>query len=170
MTFNCTLSVGDYDEAFRLHQRQNAGRWVRFLLLYRIAPVLSVVGLVLLGAYGPKTNTLPGWLVLSFASALLWVGIVTGLASRNIARRRHRQNAGQDQCSVFVDDECVLIQVPGVSETKRFWNCFVAVARNDKIILLYTSKDCFVIFPISAMSVEQKMELITIIQRNLARK
>jgi hypothetical protein len=170
MTFNCTFSVWDYEEAFRLHRRQNTGRRVRFLFLYQLVPVMSVAGLVLLGAYGPTAKTLPGWLVLSFASALLWAGIATGLASRNLARRRFRQNGGRDHCSVDLDDERVLIQVHGVSEMKRFWNGFVAVARNDKIILLYTSKDCFVIFPLSAMSAEQTMELTTIIQRNLTRK
>jgi hypothetical protein len=57
-----------------------------------------------------------------------------------------------------------------MKETKWFWNGFVGVAQNDKLLLLYTKKDCFLILPTSVMTAEQRMELSMLIERNLARK
>ena len=61
-------------------------------------------------------------------------------------------------------------QTPGVSETKRFWNGFLDVVRNDKVILLYTSKDCFIIFPTLSIAAELQAELTATIERNLTRR
>jgi hypothetical protein len=170
MEFEFKLSLWDYEEAERLHRRQNVGRQARFLLVYRAVPVLSAVGLVLLGAYGSSTPTLPGWLVLSFVAALLWIGILFAFAPRTRISRRVKRDAGAGEIRVCVDDECVLIQNPGVSETKRFWNSFLDVVRNDKVILLYTSKDCFIIFPARNMTAELQAELTATIERSLTRR
>ena len=170
MKFSCKLSFWDYDRALRLHRRQKFSRWVCFLLLYRVVPLLSVVGLVLLGAFDQRAHTLPTWLLLSFAVALLWAGILMAAAPRENVRRAFRRSASMSETSICVDDQGVLIQVPGVSETRMFWKAFLATARDDKVILLYTSKDCFLIFPTNAISVEQQMELSATIERNLARK
>ncbi|HEY1806265.1 MAG TPA: YcxB family protein [Terracidiphilus sp.] len=170
MKFEFKLSLWDYEEAERLHRSRNAGRQARFILFYRVVPVFSAVGLVLLGAYGPKAQTLPGWLMISFIATLLWVGISFVAAPRTRISRRLKQDAAAAAISISVDDQCVLIEVPGVSETKRVWKSFVDVARNDEVILLYTSKDCFLIFSTRAMSAEQQAELMATIERNLTRK
>lgn len=49
MTFSYTLTVWDCREALRLHRIQKVSRRVSFLAIYRIVPVLAVIGLVLLG-------------------------------------------------------------------------------------------------------------------------
>ena len=170
MKFHCALSIWDYEEALRLHRHQKSGRQVCFLLLYRIVPVLCVVGLVLLGAFDVRTHTLSGWITFSFAIALLWVGIVMALVPRENLRRAFKRNAFAGQISITVDDSCVLIEVPEISETKVFWSGFIDMARSNKVTLLYISKDCFHILPTSAMTAEQQMELSTTIERNLVRK
>jgi hypothetical protein len=170
MKFKLKLSRSDYEEAERLHRRQNVGRQVRFLLVYRVVPILSAVGLVLLGANAPQAPTLPGWLVITFVAALLWIGITSVSAPRVRISRRIKQDATSGELSVYINDECVLIQVPGISETKRFWNSFVDVVHDEKVTLLYTSKDCFTIFPFRAMTADQQAELLTTIDRNLTRK
>jgi hypothetical protein len=170
MKFSYKLSQWDYGEASRLHRHQKVGRRVRFQFIYRVVPVFCVVGLVLLGAYDIKAHTLPAWLLLSFAITLLWLGILMAFAPRENVRRAFRRSVTAGQISICVDDEYVLVQVPGVSETKMVWKAFVGIARNDKMILLYTSEDCFLIFPTSAMSMEQQIELNSAIDRNLARK
>lgn len=170
MTFSYTFSVRDYDEALRLHRRQKASRRVRFLLLYRILPLFCVAGLVVLGALDIRAHTLGNWILLSFAIALLWVGILGVFAPRNNVRCGFKRSAPAGQTTIRVDDECVLSQVPGISETKWFWNGFVGEARDEKLLLLYTSKDCFLIFPASGMTVEQWKELNEIVDRELPRK
>ena len=170
MRFNYVFSIWDYDEALRLHRRQKARRLLCFLLLYRIVPFLSLTGLVLLGASDIKAHTLPAWILLSFAIALLWIGILAAFIPRENARRGFRRSALAGQTTINVDGNGVVIQVPGVRETKMFWAGFVAVAQNDKLLLLYTSKNCFLVFPTSAMALEQRVELSATIDRNLTRK
>jgi len=168
--FDCNLSFSDFEEASRLHRRQKTSRWVCFLLLYRIVPVISTAALVLLGAYGPRAHTLPDWSLLSFVVALLWAGILIAAAPRENIRRAIRRSAWKGEASICADDEGILIQIPGVSETRIFWRGILSTAQNEKVNLLYTSKDCFLIFPTSAMSEPQQAELNELVARHVVKR
>jgi len=170
MRFTYSFTVWDYGEALSLHRNQKLSRRVNFALLYRIIPALAVVGLVLLGVYEPKVKTLGAWVGFSFVIAWLWIGIMLAFAPREHIRRGFKRSAPAGQATGSANGECVLGQVPGISESKWFWNGFVDVAQNDKLLLLYTKKDCFLILPTSVMTAEERMELIALIKRNLARK
>jgi hypothetical protein len=170
MRFSYTFTVWDYGEALRLHRGQKISRRVSHLLLYRVIPVLAAAGLMFLNAFSVKAQLQITGLLLSFAIALLWIGIMLALVPYEAVRIGFKRCAPSVQITASVDDECVLIQTPGISEIKTFWNGFVSFAQNDKISLLYFSEDRFLLFPTGAMPSEQRQELVATIERNLVRK
>lgn len=85
-------------------------------------------------------------------------------------RSSFKRSAPRVQTNISVDDECVFVTIPGVSETRWFWSGFAGLAQNDKLLLLYTNKDCFLILPISTMSADQRVELSEIVERNMLRE
>lgn len=170
MRFGYSFTVWDYGEALKLHRNQKISRRAKFILFYRIVPVLAVVGLVFVGAHEPRVKTLGGWLGLSFVIAWLWIGIMLAFAPRDQVRRGFKRGAPAGHATIGVDEEQVLVEVPGINEAKWFWNGLVGAARNEKLLLLYTNENCFLIFPASGMTAEQWKELNAIVDRKVPEK
>ena len=60
--------------------------------------------------------------------------------------------------------------MPDYAEAKFFWTAIVAFAQDEKITMLYTSKNNFLIFPSNVLTHDQRLELNDLVARNMVRK
>jgi hypothetical protein len=168
MKLDYKLTLDDYRIALKLHRRQETSRGIKFLVLYRAVPLLSVAGLVLMSALDVRPQaTSP----ISFGIALLWFGVMFLMVPYYEVREGFKRlcSGGVAAPSSFVsiDDEGVRTEVPEKSETRTHWSGFVSFAENDEILLLYFSANCFLPIPVRAISPEQHKELNDFVARYL---
>lgn len=69
--------------------------------------------------------------------------------------------AAQTDRTIFIDidDEHILFEAPGVSESKVFWRTIVAFEHEENVALLYMNESKFLMFSTSTLSAAQLAEL-----------
>jgi hypothetical protein len=72
--------------------------------------------------------------------------------------------------SLDIDDERILSIRPGFGEAKYYWTGICAIAKNNKIMLLYLSDVLFIGIPIYKLSPDQQAELNGLIARSIVRE
>lgn len=169
MRIICSPTFWDYEQAFRLHRSRTLATRIRYFLLYRIVPVLAAIGLILLNAFDVKAQRQTAGMALGFLIALLWIGVLLLLVPSEEVRRNFKRKAKSDNIVFEIDDDKVLIEDLGFSESRMFWRSFISFVKNDKVALLYYSKECFLLIPTEALSSIEKFELCAIVDRNLKR-
>lgn len=167
MKLEYILTLDDYGAAMKLHRRQKNSTRIRFFVLYRVVPVLSIAGLVLMSALDVRPQvTSP----ISFGIALLWLGVMLFLAPyyevREGFKRFCRGGQAAPRSLVYIDDEGIRTEVPEKSETKTLWSGFVSCAGNDSILMFYFNENCFLLIPVREISAEQRKEVDGLLTRH----
>ncbi|MGA9071385.1 MAG: YcxB family protein, partial [Terracidiphilus sp.] len=74
------------------------------------------------------------------------------------------------QLTIDIDDERIIAETPGFSETKILWQAIDRFAQNEKVTMFYTAEIRFIYFPTRSLSDAQRIELNELVARNLVRK
>jgi hypothetical protein len=69
-----------------------------------------------------------------------------------------------------IDDERIVRELAGTSEFKVLWRAIYDFAENERVSLLYTNKDCFLIIPERSMSPDQHAELMALVARHVTKR
>lgn len=173
MKLEFVLTFSDYKAGQRLYHRQTLGRKLRFAFWNIVIPVLAAIGLVVFVYLAVSHITRHMGMLLGIECALLWITIYYPIAGRRKMRKdfEHLYPAARtDEASAIeIDDDHLLCGIPGVNEVKFFWNAIVDFAQDDWVTLIYVAKDRFFLFPTSAMSPDQRVELNNFISRHIAK-
>jgi hypothetical protein len=171
MKLSYTVALNDYRAAQRLHRIQTLGRRIFWLLLLRIVPVFGFLVLV---------SELYSWFARPSgfsqnSPALLVVPVVLILLpaiNLNLTRKQFNQlfpPTGRS-LSLDLDDERIICENPGSSESKFLWSAINAFAQNDRVTMLYLDKARFLFFPTSAMTPAQRAELSDLVARHVVNR
>jgi hypothetical protein len=170
MRLEYTLALADFKAARALHRRQKLSRrlipWTGPILL-----VISITGLIA-GSLMPNLTLASQ----SFGGILCAIVLTVGMPIQNALGIRRSFNrlfhAGhKDRRSVIeIDDEYIARQLSGMSELKVLWTGVYDFIQDDRVALIYTNKDCFLIIPSQAMSSDQRTELDSFVARHAKRR
>jgi hypothetical protein len=169
MKLTYTLTLADFNAAFRLHRRQK--RYRRFALY--VWPLLTLACLVGFVAFGAARRLdLMGYCLAIGAGAL--VGSIASPILRIINIRKSYDrlfpSTRTDRSSrVDIDDECIVREIPGMSQLKIPWSGLFGFVQDERITLLYMNKDCFLMVPTQALSPAQRVELDDLVARHLSK-
>jgi uncharacterized membrane protein (DUF485 family) len=165
-----TLTMEDYKAALDLHHRRRISLWLTYLLWFRVIPVAAVVlSSATIYFFAMKRPRIAHELI-PFDIGLIFLSIVLPalyvFSVRKGFKRLFPPNRTERGSSIDIDEEQIFSGIPGISEAKTFWKGIVAFAQDDKITMLYISKDRFLFFPTSVMSLSQRAELNELIVRH----
>ena len=71
---------------------------------------------------------------------------------------------------ININDDHILVEIPGVGVTKIYWNEITDFIQNESIVILCVGSDRFLSIPVRAMSPSQHAELNDLVVSNLVRK
>lgn len=162
-----TLTLADFKAAFRLHRRQTL---LRRLGIYTW-PIVTIVCFLI--AFSSNVNSFLFSESFGFGSASLVLSLGLPIHRSYNVRKCYRQHfprtRTEQTTTTDIDEERVLGLIPGVSETKYFWNGILAFAQDEKVTLFYVRKSAFVFFPTYSMTPAQRAELNDLVARRVVR-
>jgi hypothetical protein len=165
-----TLTLADFKAARALHRRQKLSR----RLISWAGPILLVISIVGLVAGSLMSNlTLASQ---SFGGVACAIVLTVGMPIRNALSVRRSFNrlfhtGHKDRRSAIeIDDEHISRQLSGMSKLKVLWTGVYDFIQDDRVALIYTNKDCFLIIPSQAKSRNQCAELDSLIARHVVKR
>ena len=167
MNLAYTLTLTDFKAAYRLHRRQRFSRQVAFYFwpALLVACLIGFLACSVLKRIDLAENCVEvggGALVASVAAPILrFINVRKGYRRLFPSARTERRS----YCTV--DEECIVREIPGMSQLKVLWSGLFGFAQDDKVTLFYTNKDCFLIIPTQALSFDQGIELRDLVGRHL---
>jgi hypothetical protein len=172
MNFSVSITLEDYQEAMKLHRSQKLTRRLCHYLPYFILLFAAAAIFVFLAFFdtrqSPPSISESVCAVLFFAMAL-WLPI----GRRQIIRKRFGEVYPPGQTdktvSVDIDDDRVVYSHPGFIEAKYSWSTILDTVQNNKLTLLYVSKNCFLLIPVTLLLAAERSEFNALIARHLAR-
>jgi hypothetical protein len=167
MRLSYELTLRDFKAAYRLHSRGSFSLRMR-PYIWPTVTLLCIIGLIV---FSVRHDLQIVGLCLSIGTGAL-VGAIGTPILRFINIRKgykrlfppHRKDR---TATIDIDDERILREIPGMSELRLLWTGLFDFAKDDKVMLLYTNKDCFLMIPTAAMSSEQQLELSECVARHL---
>ena len=176
MKLNYTISLADFKAAQRLHRRQKLSRRISFVLLYIVLPAVAVLGWLCWPLLNITSDT-P--VAVSLGLSILDVVLLSFAATLPISREYETRKGfkrlfeaahGNRNSFVEIDDEHILYDIPGVSESKLSWNAIIDFARDEKVTLFYVSKQAFIVLRTPDLSPEQMIEINDLVARHVVKK
>jgi len=107
-----------------------------------------------------------GWIVLALAFSLTLPLLQYYRANRQFKLLFPDQQTSGG-VSIDIDDDRVVFAVPGISVGTYYWDGIVDFAQDERVTLLYTGKNRFVLFPTQALSAAQRTELDGLVARHI---
>lgn len=170
MKLEYTLTLRDFKEALKLHRHQ---RFARSVVPW-IGPILLLVSLTCFIVFSVKKDLEFSAQALAVLAGALVVTIGTPIARFISLRKSYNRlfpaNREDRRSFLEIDDEGILRKLSGVSELKVHWSGVFDFVQNEKITMLYTNRDCFLLFPTQVMSSTQRAELNELIGRHLVKR
>jgi hypothetical protein len=175
MKFTYELTLSDYQAAQKLHWRQTFFRRALGFSLYWGGPAACCAIALLVGKrLGIFLVGMSSGYVLLLGFALGLLVLLPGRTTRN-ARRFRRQferkfRADQRSASFEIDDHGISSAILGTGEVKFEWSTVVGFAQDDKMTLLYLSREQFLLFSTTVLTPTERTELSQLVSRNLAKR
>lgn len=160
------LSLANYRSALALHYRSK-GRWRSPLNLFILFPAIGLfyfIGDMIHAFRHDSVGSDRGQLILSLcmmALPLLYI-YSTGKQFKSMFAR----SSTDTSLSIDINDQRILTEMPGFTETTILWKAVVKFAQNEKVTLFYLAEVRFLFVPTNAFSVEQRTELRDIVTRH----
>jgi len=165
MRFEFTVTLEDYKAALRLHRRPKLSRrifpWIGPLLF--LVSVALFVGGSLIGNH----EVLLQALVLAVWSLLATIAfplLRLVLTRRGYKRMFPPTRVGRTS-TIEIDDQRIIEENPGTEEIRLPWTGVMGFTQNDKVTLIYINACRFFLFPTSALSSAQRVELNELVAR-----
>lgn len=169
MRLEYSLTLADYIEAFKLHRQQRLSR--RFVPW--IGPCLLLIALIGLVVFSLNNNIglAAQSIALGAGATVLTIGIpISRFINTRKSYNRLFQKGNMDRYSyIEINEQQIVRTLSGTSELKVLWSGVYDFVQNEKITMIYTNKDCFLLVPTQKMSPEQRAELSNIVARQVIR-
>ena len=170
MNLTYKLTLLDFKAAWRLHRRQKFSRRISPYLW----PLMTIACLVGAVVFSVTKNMQLLSVCIAVGAGTLTISLVRPILRAWTIRasfKRLFHPKHPDRTSIIdVNDERILRELSGMSELKIPWSGVYSVAGDEKITLIYTNKDCFLMIPTQAMSADQRTELNDLVARNLVKR
>jgi hypothetical protein len=170
MTLEYTLTLNDYQAAFRLHRRRRLSR----RLITWLGPILLLIAVVGFIVCSVENNTALAAQAVALAAGSLVFTIGMPISRfwniRKTFNRLFPSSQKDRRSRITIDDQEVCRELSGVAELRVLWSGVYDFAQDEKVTLLYTNKDCFLLFPTALMSSEQRAELNELVARLLVKR
>lgn len=171
MKIEFTLTFDIFKAAYALYQR----RQLSVRLMFPISIVILAAGI--LGAVVVDDKG-PYWWLGSLSAGAIgggFVGTILLPLFRIYAVRRSFRNflpkpVSGRILSFEIDDDQIRTLVPGVGLSEIQWSAIYGFAQNEKVTLLYLTKNRFYFFPTTALTPEQRTELNAVVGRHGVKK
>jgi len=170
MKLEYTLRLADFKAGRRLHRRQ---KLVRRILPYTW-PILTFICLI--GAFvfsGTSHKELFGQcFAIGFGALVASIGqpILQFFNIRKSYSRLFHSGRTDRRSFVDINDEYIVRRLAEMSELKILWSGVFGFAQDEKITMIYTNKDCFLLIPTQAMTPAQRIELDELVVRHGVRR
>jgi hypothetical protein len=165
-----TLTLSDYKAALRLHLRQSIGRRFAVAVLRIVIPTVAAAGLIVFLLFKARGTELSASFI-TVEIGLIFLSIALPIAryfdTRICFKRIFPNAATVPTISTEIDDECIRIQSPGVSEGKFYWKAIVKFDQDDKVTMLYIDKRRFLFFPTEILSQSERAEFKALADLNV---
>jgi hypothetical protein len=165
-----TLTLADFKAARLLHRRQRVSRQI----MHFIWPVLLVVFFVgaIVSSGNLQSQIFSQCLALGAGALVMTIGMpISRFLSIRRSFNRLFPPAQRDRTSTFeINDERIVRELAGTIELKLLWGAISDFVEDERVSLLYTNKDCFLIIPGRSMSTDQRAELNDLVARHVAKK
>jgi hypothetical protein len=177
MRFEYSLTLEDFMAAHELNSRQSLGSKIRYSFAKWGSVFIFIFMALLIGAYWDYSHELrrqildrEWWLVGVLALAFLLI-VSPSRYSRLMEKRfnvrfpaEHRRNW------IDISDLEVSSAIVGTEAGRFPWSLIVRFAQDEKITLVYLTKNRFLYFPTSVMNQFQRTELNELVARNMVRR
>ncbi len=170
MRLEYSLTLADFKAARVLHRRQRFSR----RLIPWIGPILLAVSIIgfLLGSLISNLQLASQSLGLAAGAVVFTVGmpISTAFSIRRSYNRLFHAGQKERRSEIELNNEFITRRLTGMSELKVLWTGVYDFVQNDRVTLIYTNKDCFLIIPSHAMSADQRSELDDLVARHIMKR
>lgn len=170
MKIEYELTLADFKAARAIHRRQKLSRrlipWMGPILL-----AISVIGFVA-GSVIPNMQLASQSFGLAAGAIVLTIGIPLSntLGIRRSYNRLFHADKKERRSILEMNDDWISRRLSGMSELKVLWSGVYDVIQNDRIALIYTNKDCFLIIPMRSVSPDERSEINSLFARHLQKR
>jgi hypothetical protein len=167
MKLTYELTLADFNAAFRLHRSQKLSRRM-VLYVWPLLTLVCAVGFVIFGAFH-RLELMGDCFVVGTGALVVTIGapVLRFINLHRSYKRLYPPKRTDRSNHIDIDDERIVREIPGLSQLKVLWSGLFGFAQDEKITLLYTNKDCFLMIPSQALSLAQRAELNDLVARHL---
>lgn len=171
MKYDYKLTLADYKSALVLHQRATRSRRILEFFLYKLMPVLASAAIVW-EIYREVTLNSFAWEHMLRLLVVPAFFMLLPISRSNLIRKQFKQMfpKGSENLSIDINDDRILCENTGSSESRYTWNAITSFAQDEKIAMFYLSAERFLFFPMPGLSLDQVTELRDLVRRNLGDK
>lgn len=173
MQVSYKLAYSDYKAALKLHYSRK-GRWTSPMNLFTFMPAIGSLLIIcaLIEYFHDKdsfiANNPPGLICIPLFFLSLPLIYAFALKKQFKGSFPHSRNDGQ--MTIDINDERIVTWMPGLSETKIFWQAIDRFAQNEKVTMFYTSEVKFIFFPTKSLSESQHNELNALVASHVVKR
>jgi hypothetical protein len=174
MKLKYEITLADWKAALRLNAKQKTGRYIQMFIRDYVIPSLAIIGVAWIGVAQITGDTQTVDTLLAPVIALVLLPIFTQTMLHHVIAKSFKgafpPSSDGPGHSLDLNEERILSTRTGIGEATYFWTGICAVARNEKIILLYLSEILFIGIPIRVLSPEQRTEIDRLITTHVTQR
>jgi len=173
MQVSYKLMYSDYKDALSLHYSKK-GEWTSPMNLFSFMPAIGSLLIVcaLVECFHDKdsflANNPPGLLCIPLFFLLF--PVLYSFALKKQYKGSFPHGRTDRQLTIDIDDERIIAETPGFSETKILWQAIDRFAQNEKVTMLYTAEMRFIYLPTRSLSDAQRAELNDLVTRHCVKR
>jgi hypothetical protein len=175
MQLSFEITLAEFKSALKLYSRGGISRRVYWFIYDYVIPgtTLAMLVLTVLSYISAGANVAGSFLFIDAAlvSMTVLLMIVRRMRMRSMFRALVPPGASSPVRSLTFSEDQILSRLEGIGETRYLWTAICGIAQNEQVILLFISREQFLLVPACALSTEQHSELDKMIVRHvIARK
>jgi hypothetical protein len=168
MLVNYKVTVSDYRNAVALHYRLR-GRWRSPLNIFFFMPIVGALLLIndVVDAFR-RDNYFSGgnYFVVLVPLSMLALPLLYRYLTKKQFKNMFPHSRTDSSLTIDIDDQRIVSEMAGFSESKILWNAIVKFAQNEKVTLFYLAESRFLFVPTNAFSAAQRTELNDLVARH----
>jgi hypothetical protein len=175
MQLSFEITLAEFKSALKLYSRETTGRRIHWFIYDYVIPGVAVaaVAFTLLAYLASHSNVDGAFVALDVA--IVSVAVLSFILRRSRVRAMFRSLLPPAATSpmrllAFSEDQ-ILSALEGVGEARYLWTAIMKCVQSDTVILLFISKEQFLLIPQRILSPAQRIELNDLVARHVpARK
>jgi YcxB-like protein len=175
MQLSFEITLAEFKSALKLYSRETLGRRIHWFIFDYVIPGVALVSVALaLIDYLVSHSNVNGTLV-AFAAYMVFAAALSFVVRRFRIRAMFRAlvppGAKSPVRSMEFSEEQILSTLEGIGEAHYLWTAIVKCVQNGTVMLLFISREQFLVIPQQILSPAQRAELNDLVARHVpARK